>query len=350
VWAGYGAAVWSLGYGLLGLYWALGGAGFPFGVAHDEDARWISLLEHAHPDTTGPVIAAVGLAGAVLATVMRHRPPAGRSRAVLVGFAWIMAAGLAVVIPDYRPLLAVVRAPVLLVGAPFGWPKQVNAADFLSLYLPWPVTNQLLLILGGLLWATTAISYQRRTRDACLSCGRAGANGGWTTPASAARWGRRAAYVAVAIPVMYAVTRWAWALDIPLGVVREGLEKEARESPGIWLGGAILASMGAGGAMLTLGLVQRWGEVYPRWIPYLRGKPVRPRTAIIPASLVAILVTSAGLMYVRWLILGRFRLDGQTWGLFLPQLFWPLWGAALGAAALAYHLRRRGECHHCGQA
>jgi hypothetical protein len=179
--------------------------------------------------------------------------------------------------------------------------------------------------------------------------GRTDGGTGWTTPASAARWGRYALYVAVAVPVGYALTRWSWALDIPLGVTREGLHREARDSPGIWLAGALLATMGAGGALLTLGLVQRWGEVYPRWIPYLRGKPVRPRTAIVPASLVAILITSAGLMYVRWFLLGRFRLTSETWGLFLPELFWPLWGTALGAATLAYHLRRRRACGRCGR-
>jgi hypothetical protein len=31
-WVGYAAAAWSLAYGLLGLWWALGGAGFPFGT------------------------------------------------------------------------------------------------------------------------------------------------------------------------------------------------------------------------------------------------------------------------------------------------------------------------------
>jgi hypothetical protein len=43
-----------------------------------------------------------------------------------------------VVIPDYRPLLAVVRAPMLLAGAPFGWPEQVRLGDFFGLFLPWP--------------------------------------------------------------------------------------------------------------------------------------------------------------------------------------------------------------------
>ncbi len=347
-WAGHGAAAWSLVYGLLGLCWWLGGPGFPFGVDHDRDAAWTSLLEHARPETTGPVIAALGLAAAAVAVVIQRRSPRGATAPWLTGFAWTMAAGLAVLVPDYRPLLAVVRAPVLLAGAPFGWPEQVSLSEFFPLFLPWPVVNQVILIVGGLLWAATAIAYRRRIRGACGSCGRSrGADSGWTSPDAAPRWGRWAVGVAVAVPVGYALTRWAWAFDIPLGVTREGLHKEAAESPGIWLAGALLATMGASGAALTLGLVQRWGEIYPRWIPFLRDKPVRPRTAIIPASLVAILVTSAGLMWLRWLILGRFDVESQTWGLYVPQLFWPLWGVALGAATLAYYLRRRGPCSQC---
>jgi hypothetical protein len=56
---------------------------------------------------------------------------------------------------------------------------------------------------------------------------------------------------------------------------------------------------------LTLGLTQHWGEVYPRGVPFLRGKPVRPRTAIIPATVVAILVTSAGMAYLRAMLTDR---------------------------------------------
>jgi hypothetical protein len=53
------------------------------------------------------------------------------------------------------------------------------------------------------------------------------------------------------------------------------------------------------GAFLTLGLVQRWGEVFPRWVPFLSGKRVPPAMAIVPASLVTVMVTSAGLQVVR---------------------------------------------------
>jgi hypothetical protein len=345
-WVGPGALAWSVTYALLGLFWWRGGAGFPFGTVDDPAGKGVSLLEHARPETTGPVLAVAGSAGAVLALVLQRSRRGGRVPAVL---GWVVAGTLAVVIPDYRPLLAVVRAPMLLIGAPFGWPVQVRLGQFFALFLPWPVVNQLLFIAGGVLFAGTTVAYRRRVRRACGHCGRGGAPAGWTSAASAARWGRWAVAVAVAVPVGYALTRWAWALDIPLGASRAGLHKEAAESPGIWLAGALLATMAAGGALLTVGLVRPWGEVYPRWIPYLRGRPVRPRTAIIPATAVALLITSAGLMSLRWLAAGRIHLHADNWGFFVPEFFWPVWGGALGLATLAYHLRRRGRCAHCDQ-
>jgi hypothetical protein len=344
---GYATAIWSLIYGLLGLYWTFGGAGFPFGVEHDPLAAKISILERGQPDTAGPVIAVLGLAGAAFAVLIARRRTWGPAGAALVGFAWTMAAGLAVVIPDYRPLLAVVRAPMFAVGAPLGLTQGVSLADFFPAFLPWPVVNQILMMAGGALWAASAVAYRRRVRDACGNCGRTETSSGWSTPAQAARWGRWAVHIAILVPVLYALTRWAWALNIPFGLSREGLEKEARESPGIWWAGAMLATMAVGGAILTRGLVRPWGEVYPRWIPFLRGKRVRPRTAIIPASLVAILVTSAGLMYLRAFALGYVSVDDQSWGTVVPEFFWPLWGVALAAATLAYHIRRRGQCRYC---
>jgi len=348
-WVAWAAAAWSLAYAALGLFWWGGGAGFPFGSEQDPGGRGVSLLEHARPETTGLVLAVVGLCGAALAMVLGRTRRRGRRGDLLAGLGAAMAGTLAVVIPDYRPLLAVVRVPMLLAGAPFGWPRQVRLADFFGLFLPWPVLNQIVFIAGGLLWAGAVLAYRRRAREACGNCGRGDAAGRWSTPAGAARWGRWAVAVAVAVPIGYALTRWAWAFDIPLGVSRAGLHQEAAESPGIWLAGAMLATMAAGGALLTLGLVRPWGETYPRWMPYLRGRRVRPRTAIIPATTVALLVTSAGLMYLRWFALGRIDLAADTWGLFVPEFFWPVWGVTLGSATLAYHLRRRGRCAYCGR-
>jgi hypothetical protein len=351
VWVSVAAAVWSLLYSLLGLYWTVGGTGFPFGTAHDPHAARVSILEHVQPDTAAPVIAGLGFMSTVLAIVMVRTRLGAYPRRAAIGLGWTLAVTLAVVIPDHRLLMAVARTPIVLIGLPFGWPDEMNM--FGPGMYAWPVLNQLFILLGGVLWAATTVAYQNRGHNACATCGRTDAMTGWTTPQSAARWGRYAVAVAVIVPLLYAVTRWAWALGLPLGVTREFLREEARDTPDIWLAGAILASVAAGGACLTLGLVQRWGEVYPRWIPILGGRAVRLGIAIVPAALVAVLVMNAGVYAIRAQVLGYYPensgLGEANWGTTAPGLLWPLWGAALGAATLAYYLRRRGACASCGR-
>jgi hypothetical protein len=341
-WVGYAAAAWSLIYGLLGLYWALGGAGFPFGTANDPNAAAESILGGVQADTAAPLIAALGLVGTTVAVAMAPRwrlAERGLFLTALLVFGWGASVALLLVIPDRRVLIAVAYAPIFLVGAPFGWPP----VNYFEIALPWPVMNQFVCMAGGFLWAGTAVAYGRRTRGACPNCGRTEAGGGWTTPSAAARWGRWAVYVAVAIPLLYAATRWAWAFGIPLGISEEFL-REGQET-GMWRAGAALSTVDVTGAILTLGLAQRWGEVFPRWMVGLSGKRVPPAMAIIPASLVSVIVTSAGLQVVRDFLSDGFPADG--WATVAPGLVWPLWGVALGAATLAYYYRRRARCEVC---
>ena len=336
--AAWAAAVWSLAYGGLGLYWAAGGAGFPFGAGNDPQAQAFSIFAGVRAELAAPVIAALGLVGALVALVMARAGGGGRGalRPALLAFAWAAAAVLLVVVPDARALVAVAYAPVVLLGAPFDWPP----GDYRAA-IPWPVLNQFLCVAGGAAWAAAAVAYQRRTRLAPGEGDRPGDEVHWTTPAAAARWGRWATAVAAAVPLVYAATRGAWALGIPLGLSEEFLRRGQAE--GTWGAGASLAAVAVAGSLLTLGLVQRWGEVFPRWVPFLAGKPVPPALAIVPATLIAVLVTNAGLTFWRKTLLGTtvFSLTGGDWAALLPELLWPLWGAALGAAALAYHLRRR---------
>jgi hypothetical protein len=60
------------------------------------------------------------------------------------------------------------------------------------------------------------------------------------------------------------------------------------------------------------------------------------------------MVTTAGLMYIRVTVLGQLpggmRDNIATVG---PEMLWPLWGFALGAATYAYYLRRRPACRLC---
>lgn len=43
-------------------------------------------------------------------------------------------------------------------------------------------------------------------------------------------------------------------------------------------------------ALLTIGLVSSWGEVFPQWIPVFGGRAVPVRVAVIPASAGAALI------------------------------------------------------------
>jgi hypothetical protein len=341
VWAGYGAAVWSIVYGLLGLYWALGGGGFPFGRGNDQEAEY-SVLVNASAETTAPVIAAIGLLGATVGLVMAKAVGRGFVRVAVVVFAWAAAATLAVVVTDLRLLMLITRILVAPVFVFTGVPGGGSVADF----FPWPRLNLLVMVAGGLLWGLAALAYQRRTRGACANCGRDGTVARWTAPQSALRWGRWAVYVAAAVPAVYAVSRLAMAVGSPLGIPQSFYDE--MEGSGVGIGALLMASMALGGAVLTVGLVRRWGEVFPRWIWFAAGRRVRPPLALIPASIISVFVTAAGISEVRSLLLDG--IDTREWGITGPGMLWPLWGPALGAATYAYYLRRRGRCIQCGRA
>ena len=126
------------------------------------------------------------------------------------------------------------------------------------------MVHQLLCLIGGFLWLAATVSYVRRSGDVCLYCGRRDGSEGWDSSDNAARWGRIAVYVGMVVPVIYATTRYAWALGIPLGMSEEHLR--LGQERGTWTSGLFLATFGLVGAVLMLGLVQRWDEVFPRWM------------------------------------------------------------------------------------
>jgi hypothetical protein len=338
---GYAAAAWAAVYGVIALVWTLTGDGFPFG--HNDADGELSVLRNLPAELGAPLFAAVLLATAV-GTFAMTGPHAvrlrGPGRRVLLGSGWVVAAALLVVVPDARLLAVAGYAPMLLLGAPFGWPP----VDYAEVFT-WALINQGCCVAGGFLVARTVLAWQRRTGGSCAACGRDEAAAAWATAASAARWGRWAMAVAAVIPLLYAVTRLAWLAGIPLGI-SEAFLHELWESGAVWAG-AGLGAFAVVGAVLTLGLVRRWGEVFPRWLPGLAGRRVPVMLAVVPASLVAVMVTSASLGL---LTSGRFIALIGTGGLAVaPMLLWPLWGVALGAATLAYYLRRRGRCPTCGR-
>ena len=157
------------------------------------------------------------------------------------------------------------------------------------------------------------------------------------------RWARRAAVLAALTPVPSALWRLSMALGLPVGV-DETYRQTHYGFPGwgtyhvVWIS-ALLVCL----SCLTLGLVRPWGEMVPRWIPFIGGRPVRPLAAIVPAGAGAFALT------VMWTtvfsdlgdIFDTFGLEGSeriVVGAFYAPLL--LWGPLLAAVTVSYAKRR----------
>jgi len=117
----------------------------------------------------------------------------------------------------------------------------------------------------------------------------------------------------------------------------------------------LLSAVSMAAALLTPGLVHRWGEAVPRWVPVMRGRSIPVRAAVIPAAVGAALVTGISLYAVVNLMFGLVERgpvlieagtgqtlrppdDGLAW-LYAPLL---AWGPLLTFVTVRYHRRRTG--------
>jgi hypothetical protein len=338
------------------LWWALGaaaalavtltGRALPVG---DGDPSGFGMWHSVSAADLTPWFAVVAVVGAALAVWTwrgsRGSPVASAVRTTtVVGVVLVLAA--AVTFVDASILARLGYLPVAAVMAPFDPLMRAAFADFVT---PGTVL-QVAVLGGGTLLTASTVRFVRRTAGACESCGRRldGHDPAWTAPAAAARWGRAAALVAAAVPTFYALTRVAWVLGIPLGFSPDDVADLAGDDG--WIAALGLGGFALVGAVLTLGLFQRWGEVFPRWMLGLAGRRVPVLLAVIPATVVAVAVLPAGLSLVAvGLGEGQLAFTADRWGAIGPMILWPLWSVALGAATYAYWLRRRGTCRSCGR-
>jgi hypothetical protein len=352
-WAPYAAVAWSLVYAVLGITWAVSGYGFPYTPETASDPMapllgrfgagvvWIVVMMAGIPAAAVGVAMLRGVRGRVL------RPVFITAGALLAGVLLLLMTSLDLLVKfGYFPYILF----RLITGAEVG--------SYLESYIQWTTLHQILCLLGGFLWLAATVCYARRSGDACLYCGRRDGAEGWTSPVKAARWGRIAVYVAMVAPVFYALTRYVWALGFPLGMSEE-LFRSGQES-GKWIGGALfLGNFILLGAFLMLGLVQRWGEVFPRWMIGLAGRRVPIALAVIPASFASVLLIVGGIgiwsglpqMTANLAAIGveGVRLIWETTVQVGPTLLFPVWGIALAVATLGYYYRRRGPCSVCGR-
>ena len=351
-WAPYAAVAWSLVYAALGVYWAVSGRGFPYTPETVSDGA-APLLGRFGPGVAWIVVMMAGIPAAALGTAMLRGVRSRALRTLLITAGALLAGALLLLMTSLNLLVMVGYIPYAVI---VHFTAEKGQA-YLEAWTQWATIHQLLCLIGGFIWLAATVCYARRSGDACLYCGRRDGPEGWNRPDYAARWSRIAVYVAMVAPVFYALTRYAWALGIPLGMSEEHL-RQGQES-GTWISGLFLANFGLVGAVLMLGLVQRWGEVFPRWMIGLDGRRVPIALAVVPASLASVLLMVGGIGI--WSDLARMvaalaaagaeeiEIIGEISFVVGPTLLFPVWALALAVATLGYYFRRRGPCSVCGR-
>ncbi|MFI6308032.1 hypothetical protein ACIBCH_39605 [Amycolatopsis thailandensis] len=154
------------------------------------------------------------------------------------------------------------------------------------------------------------------------------------------RWAKWSAHTVALVNVPSGIWRLGLAVGIPFGLAQS--EMDAMKTPGwgsLYL--VFLAVFSEAVAFLALGLVQPWGEVWPRWIPFVGGKSVSARKVVITSSL-GVLATT---IYAGLFVYTTFNADmaGEPWAdwliaiVYVPLL---LWGPLLAVVTWHYHRRR----------
>lgn len=184
--------------------------------------------------------------------------------------------------------------------------------------------TQVWTVVGGGIWAalTLQLLLTRREGEPAPE---------WLAPQNAAKWGRAAAWTAFACALPYGLVRMTWLTPWPW--VGGPIEDDSAFPLEIRAWGLLLGFAALGGGTLCLGLTQQWGERWPFWMFAVKGRPVPPMIAIVPASIMAGVFTFMAVPMV------ALALQQDA-----PELIWSfpffLWGPALGAATLAYAIRR----------
>ncbi|MFI7638840.1 hypothetical protein [Nonomuraea sp. NPDC049400] len=200
------------------------------------------------------------------------------------------------------------------------------------------LVRQVLLSVLGLLLALVTVRYGERSRPRRLE--RRG--DGTVRPAP---WARAVTWAAAGVPVLgFAVPHLFWGLGVPLGVAMESGAGLAGLGGSAVFWGLLVAGPVAG-AGLTLGLISRWGQVVPAWVPLAGGRRVPRVIAVAPPVLVGLLVGQYGAMMTNCLAFGVTRtcapgggaeiLDG-SWGFSATYPVFLVWGASLLAAGVGY--------------
>ena len=164
-----------------------------------------------------------------------------------------------------------------------------------------------------------------------------------TTARPVPRWAVVAAHLAALTPVLSSLWRLPLMFGISMGM-DDAFMDDMMSHP-FWQRAAYLGGLGVlsdGLAFLTIGLVRPWGEVFPRWVPWLRGRQIRtlPVGAVASAAALATIALFTVSVPLAWS--GNITV-WNGWSILMTACYAPLvlWGPLLLAVTWAYWRRRR---------
>lgn len=166
-------------------------------------------------------------------------------------------------------------------------------------------------------------------------------SGDGQSPLPPARWVRIAAHVAALTPLPSALWRISLVFGFSGGFTEQGLIDLNIAGWG-WIYLVTLSVLTELAALLTLGLVQPWGEVAPRWVPLLGGRSIPKTPVIFAASMGAILLMVLWTPLLFWWNTAHPEMT-TTGNNVVGILYLPLviWGPLLAVVTVSYSLRRR---------
>lgn len=166
-----------------------------------------------------------------------------------------------------------------------------------------------------------------------------------TTTTTPPRWAVWAAYAVPLINLPSALWRIALVAGVPLGFDDATRLDGPGYSTSLTMYILALTVVTELVALVTLGLVRPWGEVWPRWIPLLGGRNIPRRLPPLLAYPGAVAMTA---IWVFAIFNGTNRLieviDVSSVGeIILMVCYLPLlaWGPLLAAVTFSYQRRRR---------
>ncbi|WP_166973951.1 hypothetical protein [Brevibacterium atlanticum] len=347
-------SAWSLFLLIMSVLWGTGAA--PAAFAGDEEGAFTSVIASLPVPIVAGLVGFVALLSFVSAAVLLTVP---RLRAQLRERAGVRVVGLLAL---FFTIITTVLFTNTLLLAYLGY--------VLSMQFPpisGPVIWQAVMLLGPLLWLIVwaAAEHAHRRSTSRVAGGLPAAGEGQGTvgyvratasldedrgavrgaghdedrSAAVSTSAKVAVTLAVIVPGFYALTRILWAIGIPVGLSDTLYEEGVRT--GLWHSGLALALAAVAGILLTLGLVQKWGERLPAWLGPLSGRRVPITLATIPATIVTLALFTGGVGMMRTVVAGPSGIFADSWWATVgPTLLFPVWAVALGWATFAYRQRR----------